>query len=297
MVAAWVTLALGRPIIDLTLGRGALACALAMAPKVPSPETVSESVIDRYGDWLTAGATILLAFAMAQALDRWFARRGERLTAAMAGGEMTATLDTRVRLVRRLVYAIILAVGFALALSQFDPVRRTATAILASSAVLGIVVGFAARQTLANAIAGIQLAISQPIRVGDLVTFEEETGTVEDVRLSYTYVRSDDGRRIIIPNERLAQSTIHNHTIVDPRVRVEVSVWIPPDADSALALQVLGEEADVEVSVAEIDKDGVRLVVSKQAPTGTERSGVAAGLRARALERLRREGLSSRVDA
>ena len=79
-----------------------------------------------------------------------------------------------------------------------------ATGILASSAVLGLVVGFAARQTLANAIAGILLAITQPIRIGDLVTFEDETGEVEDVRLTYTYIRLDDGRRLIVPNERLA---------------------------------------------------------------------------------------------
>jgi small-conductance mechanosensitive channel len=267
-----------------------------MAPKLPTPERATESVLQHYGDWITAGVTVLLAFVIAQALDRWFAHRTERITAAVAGGEASATADTRVRLVRRLMYALILAIGFALALSQFDPVRRTATAVLASSAVLGIVVGFAARQTLANAVAGVQLAITQPIRVGDLVTFEDDTGTVEDVRLSYTYMRADDGRRVIIPNERLAQSTIHNHTIVDPRVQVEVSVWIPPEADAALALEVLGEEPDVEVSIAEVDKDGVRVSLSKQVPTVTERGPVAAGLRARALERLRREGLSSRVD-
>ena len=102
--------------------------------------------------------------------------------------------------------------------------------MLASSAVLGLVVGFAARQTLANAIAGVLLAITQPIRIGDLVTFEEETGEVEDVRLTYTYIRLDDGRRLIVPNERLAQSSIVNHTVVDPRVQVEVSVWLAPGA-------------------------------------------------------------------
>ena len=91
---------------------------------------------------------------------------------------------------------------------------------------LGLVVGFAARQTLANGIAGILLAITQPIRIGDLVTFEDQTGEVEDVQLTYTYIRLDDGRRLIVPNERLAQSSVENHTIVDPRVQVEVSVWI-----------------------------------------------------------------------
>ena len=110
--------------------------------------------------------------------------------------------------------------------------KRIGTGLLASSAVLGLVVGFAARQTLANGIAGILLAITQPIRIGDLVTFEGESGTVEDVRLTYTFIRKANDTRVIVPNERLAQSTIENHTIVDPRVRVEVDVWLPPWADT-----------------------------------------------------------------
>src|SRR5437764_360284 len=95
---------------------------------------------------------------------------------------------------------------------------------------------------------------------GDLITFHGETGVVEDMRLSYTYVRTDDGRRLIVPNEQLAQDTVQNHTIVDPRVRVEVSVWIDRNADPIRALTVLRGEQEVDVSIAEIDKDGVRLV-------------------------------------
>ena len=125
---------------------------------------------------------------------------------------------------------------------------------------LGLVVGFAARQTLANAIAGILLAITQPIRIGDLVTFEEETGEVEDMKLTYTYIRLGDGRRLIVPNERLAQSSVVNHTIAERRVQVEVSVWLPPDADLDRAMELIADEnADISVSVAETDKEGVRL--------------------------------------
>ena len=65
------------------------------------------------------------------------------------------------------------------------------------------------------------------------MTFEGETGTVEDVRLTYTFIRKANATRVIVPNERLAQSTIENHTIVDPRVRVEVEIWLPLHADVA----------------------------------------------------------------
>jgi small-conductance mechanosensitive channel len=241
---------------------------------------------------ITAIVTALVAFALAQLVDRAISHRGARIAGALPG-ELSPVASTRLRLVRRLVYVAIIVIGLALALSQFAAVKRVATGVLASSAVLGIVVGFAARQTLANAVAGVLLAITQPIRIGDLITFEGQTGTVEDIRLTYTYVRGDDGTRIVIPNERLAQNTVCNHTIVDPRVRVEASVWIAPGIDALAALSALRGDDDVEVSIAEIDKEGVRIVASTWARTVAERGQVAAGLRASCLERLRSAGLSS----
>jgi len=69
------------------------------------------------------------------------------------------------------------------------------------------------------------------------VTFEGQSGVVEDVRLTYTYIRGGDNRRIIVPNERLASSTIENFTIMDPRVDVEVTVGLPLEADPDRALE------------------------------------------------------------
>jgi small-conductance mechanosensitive channel len=252
---------------------------------------VPASFWSEHDDVITAAITVAVALLVATLVDRAIARRGARLARAMPG-ELSPTTSTRLRLVRRLVYVAIIALGVALALSQFDAVKRVATGVLASSAVLGLVVGFAARQTLANAVAGVLLAVTQPIRIGDLITFEGETGTVEDVRLTYTYVRTDDGRRVIVPNERLASNTVENHTIVDPRVRVEASVWISREADPLHALRALRAGDEVDVSIAEIDKDGVRLVAGVWARNSGERGALAAGLRASCLERLRSAGLS-----
>ena len=115
---------------------------------------------------------MILAFVLAELVDRALVRRGRTVTEQVAGGG-SPVATTRLRLVRRLIFALIVIVGLALAAWQFDSVRRVATDVLASSAVLGLVVGFAARATLANRIAGVLLAITQPIRIGDLVTFEE----------------------------------------------------------------------------------------------------------------------------
>src|SRR3954454_7354670 len=177
---------------------------------------------------ITAVLTLVGAFVLAHIVDRAISGRGAKLANAMPG-PISPVASTRLRLVRRLIYAGIIVIGLMLALSQFSALKRVAAGVLASSAVLGLVVGFAARQTLANVVAGVLLAITQPIRIGDVVSFEDATGTVEDIRLTYTYVRTDDGTRVIIPNERLASNTVHNQTILDTALKVEISVWVPPD--------------------------------------------------------------------
>ncbi|HEX2126831.1 MAG TPA: mechanosensitive ion channel domain-containing protein [Thermoleophilaceae bacterium] len=259
---------------------------------MPRPEFYTAAV--ETSDWISAVVAIAVGFAIAEVVDRALSRRGRRLSVAVAGGDLSPVATTRLRLVRRLIFVLIVLIGLAVAVSFLDPVRQLATGLLASSAVLGIVVGFAARQTLANAIAGIMLAIAQPIRIGDLVTFEEETGEVEDMQLTYTYIRLENGRRLIVPNERLAASSIENLTVVDPRVQVEVSVWLSPDADVDRALELVTEDRpDVSATVAEVDKEGVRLSATTWAGTARERGRVAAELRQRWLRRLREHGLSS----
>jgi small-conductance mechanosensitive channel len=246
------------------------------------------------GDWIAAAAFVVGSVILAEIVDRALLRRARKLTMAVRGGELSPVTDTRLRLVRRLVFALIVLIGVALACSKIPSVSRLATGILASSAVLGLVVGFAARQTLANGIAGILIAMSQPIRIGDLVTFEDETGVVEDIKLTYTYIRLDDGRRLIVPNERLAQSSVENHTITDPRVQVEVSVWLARDADLERAIELIEDEQQgISATVAETTVEGVRLSATTWAASPSERGKATAELRRRWLRLLREHGLSS----
>jgi small-conductance mechanosensitive channel len=245
-------------------------------------------------DWIIAGAYLVGAVVIAEIVDRALSRRGRKLTTAVGVGELSPVTATRLRLVRRLIFATIILIGIALAATQFPAISKLATGILASSAVLGLVVGFAARQTLANGIAGILLAITQPIRIGDLVTFEDETGEVEDVKLTYTYIRLDDGRRLIVPNERLAQSSVQNHTILDPRVQAEVSVWLPAAADLDRAIDLIeDEEAGISAVVAETTTEGVRVSATTWVETPAARGKAAVDLRRRWLRLLREHGLSS----
>ena len=116
---------------------------------------------------------------------------------------------------------------------------------------------------------------------------------VEDIRLTYTYIAADDGTRVIVPNERLAQNTVANHTVGEGPVRVEVELYLPPEADAIRALAVLGREEGVDVRVDAVEKDAIRIVAGATAPSRAERDALEAGLRVGCLERLQREGLSS----
>ena len=248
-------------------------------------------------DWWTGNAAIRAAaiFAffvlLAFIFDRWFAARGRRIADRMLRGGMTQQADTRLRFVRRLIWLVLLVIGMFTALSQFEGLGRVAGSFLASTALVAAIVGFAARQTLANLVAGIMLAITQPLRVGDWVTVEEHYGVVEDVRLNFTILRTLSEQRIVIPNERLASGILRNDTLESDAVGLDVSLWLPAGADVPRALDVLREETGQSVSVAEAGVEGTRLAVGGERVPPPERAKHEAELREQCLRRLRADGL------
>lgn len=241
--------------------------------------------------WIIAGVAILLAFVLAYVVDRMLSKRGEQMAAAVVRGELTAATSTRLRFVRRLVYAVIVLIGVAIALSQFDSISRLAASLLASGAIAAAILGFAARQTLANFVAGIMLAVTQPIRVGDWIVVDEHYGTVEDIRLNYTFLRSLGGQQIVIPNEKLASGVLRNDTLGAGSVTPEAHLWLPASADARRAVDALADETAHGVAVAETSVDGFRLTVSGDPCPPPERAPREAELRLRCLERLRAERL------
>jgi small-conductance mechanosensitive channel len=132
-----------------------------------------------------------------------------------AVSQVSRSTKTRLRFLRRLLILIVFLVLVAIALSQFTELKRLATGILASTAVLAAIVGFAAQHTIGNMVAGVQLAVSQPIKIGDRIEFEEVSGRVTDITLSYTYVNPGDGTSVVIPNQMLVEGVIHNLSTED----------------------------------------------------------------------------------
>src|SRR3954464_1122585 len=253
---------------------------------VPDPP-IAESLW--HTDWFSAAVTMVAAFVIATIADRVLRGRIVRATVKRTG--ISREADTRLRFVRRMIYATILLIGAAVALSYFASIARLAASLLASGGVAGAVVGFAARQVLANVIAGIMLAVTQPLRVGDWVTFDGNYGEVEDVRLNYTILRTPGDQRIVIPNEKLASGVLKNDTLEVDRVGLDVAVWVPPEADAERAIAALEDETGHEVTVDEAVPWGVRLAVGAAPVSPPERAAREAALRRRCLDRLRREGL------
>ena len=243
---------------------------------------LAQTFLERHDNLLTAIGSVVVALLLAAMVDRALRRAYARRPQALRN----PNLDTRLRFTRRVVQATIVVLGLAIALSQFAALDRVAASVLASGAIAAAIVGFAARQTLANGVAGMLLAVTQPLRIGDIVTFEDETGTVEDIRLTATYLLTGTGARIVIPNERLAGGVLRNDTLAGPAVTAEASVWIGHEADAEQAIAVLESAVgDAAVGVAEVTDAGVRLTVARPDVAPTER-GAAEG-------RLRREALAA----
>ncbi len=242
-------------------------------------------------DWIVAGVAVALALLLAYVVDRMLSRRGEQMAATVVRGELSAATSTRLRFVRRLVYAVIVLIGVAIALAQFEGINRLAASLLASGAIAAAILGFAARQTLANFVAGIMLAVTQPIRVGDWVVVDDHYGAVEDIRLNYTFLRSLGGQQIVIPNEKLASGVLRNDTLGSGVVTPEAHLWLSASTDARRVVDALAEETGHDVSVAETTVEGVRVTVSGDPCPPPERAPREAELRLRCLERLRAEAL------
>src|ERR671930_848285 len=186
------------------------------------------------------GVVMLVTVVFARLIDRRIARR-----------QLAPEAITRYRVVRRSVTTGIVFVGLLSALLVIPQVRAVAGGLLASSAVVGIVVGFASQRTLGNFVAGLLIAFTQPVRLGDEVIVEDIAGTVEEIGLIYTFVRTENGDRLVIPNEKLASDTIRNSTIRSREKVAEISLQVPLGRDLGAVvdrLRQLKDGADVFVS-------------------------------------------------
>ena len=131
--------------------------------------------------------------------------------------QVSRSTKTRLTILRRLLLLTAFLVVAAIVLAQFTSLGRLAAGIFASTAVLGLIIGFAAQNTISNVIAGVLIAITQPIRIGDRIGFEEVEGRVTDITLSYTYIDPGDGSSVVIPNQLLVEGIVHNRSTAETK--------------------------------------------------------------------------------
>jgi small conductance mechanosensitive channel len=244
-----------------------------------------------HGDEISAAITIAVAVLVAIVVDRLLIGRAVRAATRLDTGELSRETRTRLRLIRRLLFLAIILIGVALALSQFASIKRFATGVLASTAVLGIIIGFAARQVIANLVAGVVVAFTQPIRIGDLVSIGDDVhGRVVDITLTYTSVDAGDGSQIVVPNERVTTDSVVNHSAGNPSAPITVDVWLRPDADVDAARKALEHGEVTSAHLMELTPEGARLQVKAAVDAGADREAHETELRERAQAVLRDAG-------
>jgi small conductance mechanosensitive channel len=208
----------------------------------------------------------------------------------IAGRDLPPEAITRYRVLRRSVTTTILFVGLLSALLVIPQVRAVAGGLLASSAVVGIVVGFASQRTLGNFVAGLLIAFTQPLRLGDVVVVENTEGTVEEIGLIYTFVRTRNGDRLVIPNEKLASDTIRNSTIRSREKVAEISLQVPLGRDLSAVVDRLQKLVDgAEAFISDLSGNAT-VVVRVPAPDEAAADRIQRELRLRVYEALRAEG-------
>jgi small-conductance mechanosensitive channel len=198
---------------------------------------------------------------------------------------------TQVKVVRQVVVALIVVLAFGSMLMIFDRVRQLGLSILASAGVAGIIVGFAAHRSLATMLAGLQVAITQPIRIDDVVIVEGEWGKIEEITLTYVVVGLWDRRRLVVPIGYFLEEPFQNWTRVSADIVGSVFLYVdysvPVEAMREELRRALEEspEWDGDVCALEVT-DASDRAVELRAIMSAPDAGAAWHLRCRVRERL-----------
>lgn len=183
-----------------------------------------------YAGFVAKASSILLILTVA-----WILVQAVHLVekAVLAKYDITAAdnlqarkVYTQIHVLSKTVYVIIAIFTAASVLMLFEEVRRFGTSLLASAGVIGIIVGFAAQRTIANLFAGFQMAMTQPIRLDDVVVVQGEWGRIEEITLTYVVVKIWDERRLVVPLSEFIEKPFQNWTRVSSSLLGAVTVWV-----------------------------------------------------------------------
>ena len=153
-------------------------------------------------------------------------------------------IHTQVQVLRKVIFVVVGVVALGLILMSFSKVRQLGTSILASAGILGIIVGFAAQRSIATLLAGLQIAVTQPIRLDDVVIVENEWGWIEEITLTYVVVRIWDLRRLIVPIAYFLEKPFQNWTRISANIFGTVFLYV----DYTVPVEAIRQELNKIVS-------------------------------------------------
>ncbi len=195
-------------------------------------------------EFLNELASVLLilaiGFILAQLVDALADGVARQFNVDVKDNLAARKVQTQVVILKRIAFLIIGLFTVALALMVFGPVRHVGSSLLASAGVAGIIIGFAAQRSLGTLVAGLQLAVTQPIRIDDVVIVENEWGRIEEINLTYVVVRIWDLRRLVVPINYFIEKPFQNWTRVSADLLGTVMVYV----DYTMPLKALREELD-----------------------------------------------------
>ncbi len=181
---------------------------------------------------LTLIVTAILATIAGKVLSRSFKKMSKNVKID----------ETQFIVVQRVIVLIICLFGIVMAASMIPGFSTLGVSLLASAGVLAVVLGFAAQQAFSNIISGIFIAIFKPFKVGDKITIQEDYGTIEDITLRHTVIRTWQEKRIIIPNSKISEESIINYSIKDPKILGTLEIGISYDSDIDKARKIMMRE-------------------------------------------------------
>jgi small-conductance mechanosensitive channel len=181
-----------------------------LSPLLMLPESLVPMFRQALALWIIAGLTYLAIIITAIVIDIFLSNYD-----LQARDNLSArTIHTQLRVIQRLVDFTILVIALASFLMTFEKVREVGVSLLASAGVVGIIIGFSAQKCISTIIAGIQIALTQPIRLDDVVVVENEWGWIEEITLTYVVVRIWDLRRLVLPISYFIEKPFQNWTRV-----------------------------------------------------------------------------------
>lgn len=217
----------------LMAGLSGAGIALAAMGPAAAPREILEHVF--LLGWIGAGGWF--AANMSAFLERLLVSRYDM---GAADNLLARKIRTRYAVIQRTVIVVVSILALGAALMTFDSARHLGASILASAGVIGAVVGFSAQKTLGAIFAGIQIALTQPIRVDDVIVAEGEWGRVEEITFTYVVIRLWDQRRLTLPINYFLEKPFENWT----RVNAEILGAVKIRVDYAVSVEAVRKELD-----------------------------------------------------